>query len=128
MRTSSAFSSTEPKSGSIVNSREKGKIGERLWRDQLKAAGFTNSRRGQQFSGSEDSPDVICDDLPHLHFEVKYTQRPNIEAALIQARGDCGDKTPVVASYRTGGKMKEWVVSMTGDAFLNLVKQCQIKK
>ena len=85
-----------------MNSREKGKRGERLWRDQLKAAGFTNSRRGQQFSGSEDSPDVICDDLPHLHFEVKYTQRPNIEAALIQAKDDCGDKTPVFPSHDLG--------------------------
>ena len=111
-----------------MNSREKGKRGERLWRDQLKDAGYPNSRRGQQFSGDESAPDVICEDLPHLHFEVKYTQRPNIEAALIQAKGDCGDKLPVVASYRTGGKLKEWVVSMTAEAYFKLIKQCQIKK
>jgi len=47
---------------------------------------------------------------------------------MIQAKGDCCDKTPVVASYRTGGKLKEWVVSMTGDAFLTLMKQCQKRK
>ena len=111
-----------------MNSREKGKRGERLWRDQLKSAGYPNSRRGQQFSGDESAPDVICEDLPHLHFEVKYTQRPNIEAALIQAKDDCGDKLPVVASYRTGGKLKEWVVSMTAEAYFKLIEQCKKKK
>jgi hypothetical protein len=105
-----------------MNSREKGKRGERMWRDQLKAAGYTNSRRGQQFSGDESAPDVICEDLPHLHFEVKYTQRPNIEAALIQAHSDCGSKLPVVASYRTGGKLKEWVVSMPAEAFFKIIQ------
>jgi Holliday junction resolvase len=46
-----------------MNSREKGKRGERQWRDELRAQGFA-ARRGQQFSGSPDSPDVVCDDLP----------------------------------------------------------------
>jgi len=108
-----------------MNSREKGKRGERLWRDKLKEAGYPNSRRGQQFSGDESAPDVICEDLPHLHFEVKYTQRPNIEAALLQSKSDCGEKMPIVATYRTGGKLKEWTVSMTSDVFFNLIEQCQ---
>jgi hypothetical protein len=37
-----------------MNSREKGKRGERAWRDELRAAGY-DARRGQQFSGSPDS-------------------------------------------------------------------------
>jgi len=45
-----------------MNSREKGKRGERQWRDELRANGYA-ARRGQQFSGSPDSPDVICDGL-----------------------------------------------------------------
>ena len=72
-----------------MNSREKGKRGERQWRDELRAHGYT-ARRGQQFSGSPESPDVICDELDWLHFEVKAVERLNIEDAMEQARRDAG--------------------------------------
>jgi hypothetical protein len=72
-----------------MNSREKGKRGERAWRDELRANGY-DARRGQQFAGSPDSPDVVCGDLPWIHFEVKAVERLNIEEAMEQARGDCG--------------------------------------
>ena len=72
-----------------MNSREKGKRGERQWRDELRANGYA-ARRGQQFSGSPDSPDVVCDSLPWVHFEVKAVERLNIEDAMAQARRDCG--------------------------------------
>ena len=70
-----------------MNSREKGKRGERQWRDELRAHGYT-ARRGQQYSGSPESPDVICDELDWLHFEVKAVERLNIEDAMDQARRD----------------------------------------
>jgi len=57
-----------------VNSREKGKRGERQWRDELRANGYA-ARRGQQFAGSAESPDVVCDSLPWIHFEVKAVER-----------------------------------------------------
>ena len=72
-----------------MNSREKGKRGERQWRDELRANGY-GARRGQQFSGSADSPDVVCDALSWIHFEVKAVERLNIEEAMEQARRDCG--------------------------------------
>ncbi len=72
-----------------MNSREKGKRGERQWRDELRANGYA-ARRGQQFSGSPESPDVVCDALPWIHFEVKAVERLNIEDAMEQARRDCG--------------------------------------
>ena len=61
-----------------VNSRRKGARGERQWRDELRANGYC-ARRGQQFCGSAESPDVICDSLPWIHFEVKAVERLNIE-------------------------------------------------
>ena len=70
-----------------MNSREKGKRGERQWRDELRANGF-RARRGQQFSGSADSPDVVCDDLPWAHFEVKAVERLSIYDAMDQAVHD----------------------------------------
>jgi Holliday junction resolvase len=101
-----------------VNSREKGKRGERQWRDELRAEGYA-ARRGQQFSGSPDSPDVISEDLPWIHFEVKAVERLNIEDAMDQARRDCGGKIPVVAHRRS---FRPWLVTMTAEVFFKFLR------
>ena len=69
------------------NSGQKGVRGERQGRDELRANGY-QARRGQQLSGSPDSPDVVCVDLAAVHFEVKAVERLNIHEALGQARRD----------------------------------------
>ncbi|HNW08033.1 MAG TPA: hypothetical protein PK202_13815, partial [Verrucomicrobiota bacterium] len=94
-----------------MNSREKGKRGERQWRDELRANGYA-ARRGQQFSGSPDSPDVICDGLPWAHFEVKLVERLDIYAAMEQARRDCGGRAPLVAHRRN---YWPWLVTMDAE-------------
>jgi len=99
-----------------MNSRQKGARGEREWRDVLRSHGY-EARRGCQFSGSPDSPDVVCD-LP-FHFEVKRVQRLNIHDAVSQAQADCGGKHPVVAHRRNGG---EWLVTMPSGVFFNLIE------
>jgi Holliday junction resolvase len=101
-----------------MNSREKGKRGERQWRDELRAEGYT-ARRGQQFSGSPDSPDVISEDLPWIHFEVKAVERLNIEDAMDQARHDCSAKIPVVAHKRS---FRPWLVTMTAEVFFKFLR------
>src|SRR3954468_23976206 len=101
-----------------MNSREKGKRGERQWRDELRANGYA-ARRGQQFSGSPDSPDVVCEQLPWLHFEVKAVERLNIEDAMEQARRDAGQKIPVVAHRRS---FRRWLVTMDADTFFRLLR------
>ena len=101
-----------------MNSREKGKRGERQWRDELRANGYL-ARRGQQFSGSPDSPDVICDELSWLHFEVKAVERLNIEDAMDQARRDAGAKTPVVAHRRS---FRRWLVTMESETFFQFLR------
>ena len=53
-----------------MNSREKGKRGERQWRDELRANGY-DARRGQQFSGSPDwLPEPATSALPHMSFSL----------------------------------------------------------
>src|SRR5215831_4942399 len=101
-----------------MNSREKGKRGERQWRDELRAQGYA-ARRGQQFSGSPESPDVVCDSLPWIHFEVKAVERLNIEDAMAQARRDAGrvapgglPKVPIVAHRRS---FCRWLVTMDAE-------------
>jgi len=101
-----------------VNSREKGKRGERQWRDQLRAHGF-HARRGQQFSGGQDSPDVICDSLPWAHFEVKLCERLDLYAAMDQARRDCGGRAPFVAHRRNHWP---WLVTMEAERFYRLLR------
>ena len=112
-----------------MNSREKGKRGERQWRDELRANGY-DARRGQQFSGSPDSPDVICDALSWLHFEVKCVERLNIEDAMVQARRDAGQAGPAPTALRAGKipivahKRNHcgWLVTMDAETFFRLLR------
>ena len=104
-----------------MNSCQKGKRGERAWRDELVAHGYS-ARRGQQFSGTPDSPDVICPDLPWFHFEVKLVERLNVDQAMAQAAGDAGRKVPVVAHRRNRG---DWLVTMRARDWFKLLARTQ---
>ena len=78
-------------------SREKGKRGEREFCELLREHGY-QARRGQQFAGGPDSPDVIVD-LP-VHFEVKRTESFS-PSYLAQAERDAHPANqPVVAWKR----------------------------
>lgn len=101
-----------------MNSREKGKRGERLWRDELRENGYA-ARRGQQFSGSPDSPDVVCQGLPWAHFEVKAVEKLNLEDAMDQARRDAGRAVPIVAHKRN---FRPWLVTMRASDWFRLVR------
>ena len=57
-----------------INSKRKGKRGELEWSKYLTKLGFP-ARRGQQFKGTAESPDVECDSLPLIHWEVKLVKR-----------------------------------------------------
>jgi hypothetical protein len=102
-----------------VNSRQKGKRVERLWRDQLREAGFLKAFRGQQYCGAAGNADVVCPELPTIHFEVKGVQNLNVLAAMKQAIADAGDKTPTVAHKKNG---EPWLVTMLAADWLRLVR------
>jgi len=104
-----------------MNARQKGARGEREWRDQLRAEGYTARRGGQQGAGgSADSPDVICPELAGtIHFEVKRVQNLAIHAAMKQAIKDCQGRSPVVAHRRNQG---EWLVTMPAWVFFRLLR------
>jgi hypothetical protein len=103
----------------MINSRRKGKNGELAFVKLLEEHGFL-ARRGQQFRGGHDSPDIHCE-LPY-HWEVKNTERLELEAAYHQAVADCPpEKTPVVAHKRNRG---EWMVTLSARDFLALLKSC----
>lgn len=104
-----------------MNSCQKGKRGERQWRDMLREAGFLKARRGRQYSGSPDSPDVICPELSWIHFEVKCVEALNLRDAMDQAKRDAGpNQTPVVAHKRNHS---EFLVTMRGVDWLNFIRE-----
>jgi len=103
----------------MTNSREKGKRGEREFAAFLTERGIS-ARRGQQFQGSADSPDIKLEDITDLHFEVKRVEALNIHNAMAQSINDSGGRTPLVAHRRNRG---EWMVTMLAEDFIKLYKR-----
>lgn len=91
-----------------MNSRSKGARGERTaaaaWAEAL-GLPVGSCRRGQQFAGGTDSPDVV-QPLANIHLEVKRTERGNPYVWLEQAVRDAGGKVPVVLHKRNRA---EWI-------------------
>lgn len=86
-----------------INSRNKGKRGERHVANILKEHGY-DAKRGVQYQGSPDSPDVVG--LPGVHIEVKFTEHLNIWNALAQSERDAGeDEVPIVVFKRNRSKV-----------------------
>jgi|SRR4051812_8397104 Holliday junction resolvase len=90
-----------------MNACQKGKRGEREWRDFLRSLGL-EARRGRQFSGSPESPDVVGGFID-THCEVKRVEALNIYDAIAQAVRDSGNATPYVAHRKNG---KDWLITI----------------
>ena len=104
----------------MVNSRAKGARAERSWAKKCREEGFESARRGRQYAGHEDAPDVRCDDLPMMHFEVKHVEKLNVQNAIDQACRDCGEKIPVVAHKKNHSG---WLVTMKAEDWFKLVRE-----
>jgi hypothetical protein len=114
-----------------INGNQKGKRGEREVRDLHLKRGIY-ARRGQQYAGHPDAPDVVTA-LPY-HVEVKYVENLNVHKALEQATHDSGRveiPTPEKGIYELlkdmpvvyHRKRKEgWKVTVDAEDFLNLIE------
>jgi len=98
-----------------INSRTKGAVGEREIAEFLRERGY-EARRGQQFSGGSDSPDVVHN-IEGVHIEVKRTEAGNLYNWLAQAKRDAKGKVPVVVHRRN---KQEWVAILPLEDFLKL--------
>ena len=105
-----------------ANGNKKGKVGEREVAALLREHGFT-ARRGQQFSGGGDSPDVVHS-IPNVHIEVKRTETLSLYKAMEQAREDCAGKVPVILHRRNG---KEWLAILPASDLLRTLKVLGVK-
>jgi len=102
-----------------INSRAKGCRGELEWASALRSYGYSDAIRGQQHSGSPDSPDVKCDSLAQIHWEVKRVNKLNLSKAYSQCRIDAGDnQTPIVAHRRD---REEWLITLSAKDFLEIL-------
>lgn len=114
-----------------MNSRRKGKVGEREFASLLREHGF-DARRGQQFSGSPDSPDVVSDALAWLHVEVKRVQNLNLTDACAQAERDqtgsglnaAGAAKPKKLAWIVAHRRNHalWLITMRAEFFFQLLR------
>lgn len=100
--------------GVMVNSKQKGKAGERELANVLKEHGF-EARRGQQHTGLEGE-DVVG--VPGIHIECKRTETLQIHKAMSQSIRDAEEgKIPTVMSRRS---RDGWLVTMRLEDFVKL--------
>lgn len=105
--------------GAGRRSRDKGKRGELLFRDVLRAAGWPGAERGQQRAGGADAPDVRGGPQG-VHFEVKFVEALSARRALDQAVADAeGGALPIVA-WKTS--RAPWVAILGMDDLLTLLR------
>lgn len=108
-----------------MNSREKGKRGERAAAHQLRKHGY-DARRGQQFSGANGDADVVG--LPGYHIEVKYTSSGHgkLYEWVEQARRDSRDGEKPFVMHKKVSKNDRglpWLVTMDFEDFIELVEK-----
>jgi hypothetical protein len=103
----------------LTNSRSKGKRGE------LEACHFLNdllgtqARRGQQFKGTPDSPDIV-DAIPGVHIEVKRVEALNVSKAMEQAVRDSGRDIPSVLHRKNREK---WMITIQAEDLIQFTRK-----
>jgi Holliday junction resolvase len=102
----------------MKNSKRKGKVGELEFASLLRDHGY-DARRGQQFAGGAESPDVMSNALGFLHIEIKRVQHLNLTDACVQAEGDCGGKPWIVAHRRNNAP---WLITMRSETFFQFLR------
>ena len=78
-----------------ARSRRKGQRGELEAAAEIRRLFRVEARRGRQYCGTEESPDVLTS-IVGVHLEVKRSEALRLYGALEQAAADAGDQIPVV--------------------------------
>lgn len=104
--------------GASMNSRDKGKRGERELAAILKEYGYNEARRGQQYCGADGSADVIG--LPGIHIEAKRVEKLNLTMAMAQSMNDARPGEIPAVFHRKNHR--QWLVTLTLDDFMKLYK------
>ena len=105
-----------------MNSKQKGKRGELELARVLREYGFF-TRRGVQYKGGEDSPDVVG--LPGIHIEVKRVEKLNIYDAIAQAKRDAGKLLRAVFHRKNNC---EWLVTMPLEDWIVIYREWEASR
>lgn len=101
-----------------INSRAKGKAGELEFSHVCQSYGF-DTRRGQQYCGSNGDADVVG--LDGIHLEVKRVEKLNINEAIKQSIVDALDgEIPIVAHRKN---RQPWLITMRAEDWFRLYKE-----
>ena len=103
-----------------MNSRAKGKRGERELASILKDNGY-DARRGQQYCGANGDADVVG--LPGIHIECKRVEHLNLYDAMSQSKHDAKQgEVPTVMHRKDNCK---WLVTMSLDDWIALYREAR---
>jgi Holliday junction resolvase len=98
-----------------VNSRSKGKMGEREIALLMRQCGYANARRSAQYCGNTgEAPDVVGVD--GLHIEVKRREQIQDEVFIQQAEKEAKKGLVPVVMYRRS--REKWKVCLRLDVFM----------
>lgn len=108
-----------------MNSKQKGKVGERQWAAFCREQGYECRRTAQYCGNTGDASDVVG--LPYIHQEVKRVERLNLEDAMAQAIRDASPKgdIPIVAHRKNRG---EWLVTMRAEDWFRLYREFEAEQ
>jgi len=105
--------------------REKGKRGERLWRDELRAYGFAAERAGyKQAHFGAGGADV--EDNTGWWPEVKFVESLNVRKAYEQAEEACPIGVPPYVAHKTSAK--PWLATLAGSDFLRVLAELRVAR
>lgn len=94
-------------------SRQKGKRGEREAAAELGSLLGCTARRGVQYQGGPESPDVVLEGV-NIHVEAKRVEALNLYAAMEQAKKDAPPGSVPVVWHRKNGR-ESVVIVRTAD-------------
>ena len=101
-------------------SREKGKRGEREASSFFKPYGY-DTRRGVQYHGGPDSPDVVG--LPDMHIEVKRVESLQLYKAMAQSKEDAGAVEFPIVMHRKNNQ--QWVIIQPAEDWMMMYEGAQ---
>lgn len=102
--------------------RERGKRGERYVAKRIRERLGIEARRGVQYSGGPDSPDVVG--LPGFHIEVKNVNRLDLSKAIDQSINDAADDERAIVIHHKD--RKPWYVTIDFEDFLDLYEKAYL--
>ena len=103
-----------------MNSKAKGNRGEKEFTALCREEGYDTHRAQQPYArGGIDTADIVG--LPHLHVEVKRTEKLRLYEAMAQAtRDSAGQAIPIVAHRRN---RDGWLITMRAGDWFSLYRE-----